>query len=1132
MGSLEDMIPLLNKLQDLVFNTIGTDSIDLPQVVVVGSQSSGKSSVLENIVGKDFLPRGSGVVTRRPLILQLINVLPSVTNTKTKGSIIDISREQEWAEFSHTLGKRYTQFSEVRREIENETSRVAGDNKGINRLPIQLKIFSPHVINLTLVDLPGLTKIPIGDQPLDIERQIRSLIQDYIAKPNSIILAVTPANVDLVNSESLKLARQVDPQRKRTIGILTKLDLMDHGTNALDVLLGRVYPLKLGFIGVVNRSQQDTLTNKSLKDALLFERDFFFNHPAYRNISHLCGTPYLVKSLNIILMQHIREKLPSIKEKLNILIGKTQQEISFYENQYFHGKNKGSALLYLINKFSNSFITSIDGTSSEISTKELCGGARIYYIFNNIFKHSLNIIDPTENLTVQHIRTAIRNSSGPRSSLFVPSLAFDILVKPRIKLLEIPSRRCVELVYEELIKTSYACSNNEIERYPRLQLKLIEIMSNLLRERLEPTSSYVESLTLIQMAYINIDHPNFVDKLGLISSIFQYSSKDKKHIKPDKKEIDNKRKVSENVVLFNEISESRLTSNELTNTIIQNNECPREEDTTSSELNNETPFSNKTFSNSLGYINSPEIIKELFLNNSSYNNKKEYTKASKSSTPFLEKDLNTLKCPDNSISHDIPPINKKSFDFSINDYDENMNERQQLEVNLIRSLIISYFNTVKETIQDQVPKAIMHFLVNHCKQNLQNNLISELYKEELFNDLLYEDEALAMEREKFQKLLNFSVRFAFSKMIQYKLLIMDIVKFKKNELFFIAESLSHIGVINIILEIPENIYQANFLKLINKHSISLEFKGILSIIFLPDEIEKDTSIRINQLNKALSIRLILNKSLIENTKEISPWSAVYIDSNSDFCCIFCSILLLNKHEIKYWKNLPSDNWADMMDYWICHGHKGNILEKFGIHANLKFSSRQGIVFVGLSYFLVSQKNIQNIEIKEERVFCNSCHMNIGILTEDGVKLYKWKLIEKNITRSISFHINIFISAELLALIEIHPSRKFDIYNEETKDCPLRIWVFNSDLRITNGLFYGSDININNKIHNKFPGIRVMKIFYIFIQDTNIELNGNNITFHPEMVKSLLYSLKESNSLIPKSIRQFGIWNIGYLKRYD
>ncbi|KAG7119234.1 Dynamin-related protein dnm1 like [Verticillium longisporum] len=75
MASLgDDLLGTVNKLQDLVFNTIGSDSLDLPQIVVVGSQSAGKSSVLENIVGRDFLPRGSGIVTRRPLILQLINV--------------------------------------------------------------------------------------------------------------------------------------------------------------------------------------------------------------------------------------------------------------------------------------------------------------------------------------------------------------------------------------------------------------------------------------------------------------------------------------------------------------------------------------------------------------------------------------------------------------------------------------------------------------------------------------------------------------------------------------------------------------------------------------------------------------------------------------------------------------------------------------------------------------------------------------------------------------------------------------------------------------------------------------------------------------------------------------------------
>jgi len=116
--------------------------------------------------------------------------------------------------------------------------------------------------------------------------------------PSSVILAVSPANVDLANSEALKLARSVDSQGRRTIGVLTKLDLMDAGTNALDILTGRVYPLKLGFIGIVNRSQQDINSEKSMADALESETDFFRDHPAYRNIAHKNGTKYLAKTLN------------------------------------------------------------------------------------------------------------------------------------------------------------------------------------------------------------------------------------------------------------------------------------------------------------------------------------------------------------------------------------------------------------------------------------------------------------------------------------------------------------------------------------------------------------------------------------------------------------------------------------------------------------------------------------------------------------------------------------------------------------------------------------------------------------------------------------------------------------------
>ncbi|KAJ2470215.1 Dynamin- GTPase protein, partial [Coemansia sp. RSA 2320] len=275
---MDKLIPTVNKLQD-VFNTVGQDEIDLPQIVVVGSQSSGKSSVLENIVGRDFLPRGSGIVTRRPLVLQLVNV-PYNKEWPSGGDEAPVAR----AQFLHLPDKVFTDMAEVRREIGRETERLAGGNKGIVKTPIHLRITSPDVLSLTLVDLPGITKIPVGDQPSDIEAQTRSLVYEYISKPNSIIVAISPANVDIVNSESLKFAREVDPKGSRTIGVITKIDLMDRGTNSLDILTGRVYPLRLGFVGVVNRSQEDTVANKPIGESLAYEAEFFRTHAVYRTI--------------------------------------------------------------------------------------------------------------------------------------------------------------------------------------------------------------------------------------------------------------------------------------------------------------------------------------------------------------------------------------------------------------------------------------------------------------------------------------------------------------------------------------------------------------------------------------------------------------------------------------------------------------------------------------------------------------------------------------------------------------------------------------------------------------------------------------------------------------------------------
>lgn len=329
--------------------------------------------------------------------------------------------------------------------------------------------------------------------------------------------------------------------------MLTKVDLMDHGTNALDILSGRVYPLKLGFIGVVNRSQQDIQGNKSLSEALKSEADFFKHHPAYRNMANRCGTQFLAKSLNTTLMAHIRERLPDIKARLNTLMGQTQQELASYGDMHFSGKeHRGSLILQLMTRFASSFISSIDGTSTEISTKELCGGARIYYIFNSVFGNSLELIDPTTNLSALDIRTAIRNSTGPRPSLFVPEMAFDLLVKPQIKLLEIPSQRCVELVYEELIKICHTCGSTELSRFPRLQGKLIEVVSDLLRERLGPASNYVESLISIQRAYINTNHPNFLGAAAAMSNVVtNKQEKERKRLLQEERERREKRRQKE-----------------------------------------------------------------------------------------------------------------------------------------------------------------------------------------------------------------------------------------------------------------------------------------------------------------------------------------------------------------------------------------------------------------------------------------------------------------------------------------------------------------------------------------------------------------------------------------------------------
>ncbi|KAF4109638.1 hypothetical protein G5714_008890 [Onychostoma macrolepis] len=654
-GEMETLIPIINRLQE-VFLTVGAEIIQLPQIVVVGSQSSGKSSVLESLVGRDFLPRGSGIVTRRPLVLQLVNVPPLEERRKqdngngakhnSQNNYPGIKAE-EWGTFLHCKNQIFTDFSEIQKEIEEETDRST-NHKGISSEPIYLKIYSPNVVSLTLVDLPGITKVPVGDQPEDIETQVQDMILSYISNPNSLILCVSPANSDLATSDALKLAREVDPDGRRTLLVVSKLDLMDAGTDALEVLLGRIIPVRLGIIGVVNRSQHDLNTQKSLADSCKDEQVFLQRY--YPSLASRCGSRYLARTLSRLLMHHIRDCLPELKTRVTVLSAQYQSRLNSYGQPV---EDHSATLLQIVTKFASDYCNTIEGTARHIQTSELCGGARICYIFHETFGRTLQSIDPLGGLTELDILTAIRNATGPRPALFVPEVSFELLVKKQIKRLEEPSLRCVELVHEELQRIIQHCSaysTQELLRFPKLHDSIVEVVTSLLRKRLPVTNEMVHHLVAIELAYINTKHPDFTDAAQVSASVNSQQAEAGDGGKRWK-----------------------------------NEKMPSED---------------------------------------------------KGPVPGFGSPTKAINLLDTAM-----PVSRK------------LSTREQRDCEVIQRLIKCYFLIVRKSIQDSVPKTVMHFLVNFVKEHLQSELVGQLYKQPLLQELLIESQETAQQRTEVAQML-------------------------------------------------------------------------------------------------------------------------------------------------------------------------------------------------------------------------------------------------------------------------------------------------------------------------------------------------------------------------------------------
>ncbi|XP_014736148.1 PREDICTED: interferon-induced GTP-binding protein Mx-like [Sturnus vulgaris] len=293
--------------------------LSLPAIAVIGDQSSGKSSVLEALSGV-ALPRGNGIVTRCPLELKLKR-LPEGQAWQGKISFRNVTEELQ-------------DPSEVDRAIRHAQDVVAGPRGAISGQLISLEVQSPDVPDLTLIDLPGIARVAVGDQPKDIGDQIKMLLKKHIGCKETVNLVVVPCNVDIATTEALKMAQEVDPTGERTIGILTKPDLVDRGTEEaiIKILQNRVIPLKKGYMIVKCRGQQDIHNKVTLAAAIQQERAFFENHKHFRAIMKQgkATIPHLAEKLTNELVKHIIKTLPALESQIRDTLHATLQDLQRY----------------------------------------------------------------------------------------------------------------------------------------------------------------------------------------------------------------------------------------------------------------------------------------------------------------------------------------------------------------------------------------------------------------------------------------------------------------------------------------------------------------------------------------------------------------------------------------------------------------------------------------------------------------------------------------------------------------------------------------------------------------------------------------------------------------------------------
>ena len=491
---LRKLINLIDQLRDCGVQNY----IQLPRIASLGTQSSGKSSVLESIVGLDFLPRGDGVVTRRPLELRLNH----------------ISEGDPWAVFAERKGVKFTDFNKVRQTIEALTDERCAGEKNIVDDPIVLNVYSPTCPDLTLIDLPGITRVPVGKQPKNIEEITKNMAKRYCEDPTTIILCVIAANTDIATSDGLKMAQEIDPNGTRTLGVLTKLDIMDKGTDARRALMGEEIPLTLGYVGVKNRSKQDLVDKIPMKEAFKKERDFFENHPVYKNMAPgYYGTNILIQKLTKVLFKIIRKNLPEIIKSINENIKKSEEELALLgEPMPVDESGKLSLLWSMLNEYCDMYKNVLRGKyDRKRSFLKDEGGYKVKAIFSKLLDDFVGDYKATKDYSDDDIDYAINIHEGDSIPGFPSVDAFFYLLRPQLEKLHEPINECFNDVFSYLEYLSNKILEKSFSRFPSMINDVSEFVGKFLNDEKDKAKYLIDSIVETETNYLFTNDAEYME---------------------------------------------------------------------------------------------------------------------------------------------------------------------------------------------------------------------------------------------------------------------------------------------------------------------------------------------------------------------------------------------------------------------------------------------------------------------------------------------------------------------------------------------------------------------------------------------------------------------------------------------